>query len=104
MARREERRAEMERWFALRVREGLTLRQLSRRSGIPFGTLTSWSRKLEEDGDHAPAFVELRVAEDPAGSPEAVTIRFAAGHEMHLQGPIDAEVLARLAGLLVARC
>jgi len=56
------RRAEIERWFQVREREGLTLRGLAARSGIPFGTLCSWSHRLRQE--QAPSgFVELGSVE-----------------------------------------
>ena len=54
----------MEPWLALREAEGLTLRELAERSGVPFGTLASWSRnrRLSDEGG---GFVEAKDAGPP---------------------------------------
>lgn len=58
-----------------REREGLSLRQLSEESGIPFGTLSWWSWRLRQAGGAERggerAFVEV-VAADRCGGDEVV--------------------------------
>ena len=46
MARTNERRAAIERWLRLREKQGLTLREISTRSGIPEGILSWWAHRL----------------------------------------------------------
>lgn len=60
MKRRTQRRVEIERLLALRESEGLSLRELARRSGIPVGTLSWWAHKLRNEGpEHR--FTEVAV-------------------------------------------
>ena len=61
MSKRESRRREIERLLSLRRSQGLSLRTLSERSGIPPGTLSWWSHKLrsESTSEAGRAFVEL---------------------------------------------
>jgi hypothetical protein len=79
MARPNERRAAIERWLRLREKQGLTLREISTRSGIPEGTLSWWAHRLR----HAQTgvdFVEVRVAGEASdiGPPAAMTDAHAA--------------------------
>ena len=79
MARTNERRAAIERWLRLREKQGLTLRELSTRSGIPEGTLSWWAHRLRQaksEGD----VVEVRVAsgDSDIGSRAAMTDAHAA--------------------------
>ncbi len=60
MPRREDRRREITRLLAQRETQGLSLRDLSERSGIPIGTLSWWSYRLRQESK--PAFVELQLS------------------------------------------
>lgn len=62
MSKRTQRRREIERWLSRREAEGLTLRELSVRSGIPVGTLAWWSHRLRNE-QAEPEFVDLGVVE-----------------------------------------
>ncbi len=79
-----DRRAEIRRWLLIRDAEGLTFRELSRRSGIAAGTLGFWSWKLRREGEPEPcaagsepsAFVELVAGPvETAGRIEIVLAR-----------------------------
>ena len=77
MAKQRRRRADMERHLARREAEGLTFVELAQRTGIPFGTLSSWNHKLRReaaDGDGA-AFVELVEAQEPDSPTPCATTR-----------------------------
>ena len=73
---RRARREQMRGWIEVRLREGLTFRALSERSGIPVKTLHRWHARFREEkeglADHgssrASAFVELIDAERAAPS------------------------------------
>lgn len=59
-----QRRKEMTALLARREREGLSLRELSEETGIPFGTLSWWCWRLRQDAagrQAADAFVEVEV-------------------------------------------
>jgi hypothetical protein len=94
------RRAEVERWLALRDREHLTYLELSQRSGIPANTLTHWAWRLrrERSAQHAaPAFVELVPTAAPAHDPTSrVEIILRADRRVVVDASIDADALARL--------
>ena len=65
MQRQRRSRSEMSVLQARRDSEGLTFKQLAEESGVPLGTLLSWSRKLRQESfpvHAAPAFVELHSA------------------------------------------
>jgi len=93
------RREEIRRLLARRVREGLTYRELSERTGINPGTLSWWARKLRRE--EGPAFAEV-VVEDSAGDSTlelrvgAVSLRVARG--------FDPELLGRVLDVLERRC
>ncbi|MCA8976853.1 MAG: helix-turn-helix transcriptional regulator, partial [Planctomycetes bacterium] len=59
--------------LARRERQGLTLRELSKKTGIPFGTLSWWSWRLRQEPARrrgGEQFVEVEVT--PAGHREVV--------------------------------
>lgn len=60
MRKNSSRRREIERLLSLRRSKGLSLRALSDRSGIPFGTLSWWSHRLRSEAEAGDSgFVEL---------------------------------------------
>jgi len=63
MSKRTQRRREIERLFALRDREGLSLRELAEHSGIPYGTLSWWSHQLRQEARSEPAFAAVEVVD-----------------------------------------
>lgn len=113
MSRRKERRREIERLFALRDREGLSLRGLAQRSGIPFGTLSWWSHRLREEArqgereEPAPAFSEVRVVDgdlaDGAaeGVDGALRLRLPGGAVVEFEGALASQVAVAVIERLV---
>jgi hypothetical protein len=101
------RRAEVERWLALRDRERLTYLELSRRSGIPANTLAHWTWRLRRESaaqPAAPAFVELVSTAAPAQEPcSRVEIILRADRRVVVDASIDADALARVLAA-VDRC
>lgn len=107
-----DRRREVERWLAVREREGLTFRELSKRSGISAGTLGHWAWKLRRERGRAPrgerGFVELVADEARAVGAD---VRTNSRVEIVLQGErrvivdvgVDADALARILAA-VERC
>ena len=70
-----DRRREVQRWLALRDREGLTYRNLSARSGIPANTLAHWAwrlRREERSTRESAPFVELVSAPLHEALPEFI--------------------------------
>ena len=64
-----------ERWLNRREREGWSLAELARRSGIPESTLQRWQRRLREE-EPDPAFVEvLPTGLEAAGSRAEIVLR-----------------------------
>jgi len=104
MKKRTKRQKEMEKWLGIREREGISFRELSVRSGIPIGTLSSLSRKIRLEGNSNPGFRELKVVEAPKFAASSVTVRFPAGHELVVDGQIDPESLERLTRALLSAC
>ena len=89
MSKRQSRRREIERLLALRSSKGLSLRALSDRSGIPFGTLSWWSHRLRTEAEAAASgFVELieTEPEEPGPSRRARERREATG-ELRIHHP-----------------
>ena len=89
------RRREMERLFAVREAEGLSLRELSEQSGIPVGTLSWWSSQLRQSS--AQAFREVLVRHDDSspsttGRGPALRLRLPSG----LIAEFDGELAERI--------
>ncbi len=102
MSKRADRRREIEQLFALREREGLSLRELAAQSGIPVGTLSWWSHRLRAEAT-TPAFTEVRVAQDtgsPAPPPRTdgmLRLRLPGGAVAEFEG----ELADRVSGVLL---
>jgi hypothetical protein len=69
------------RLLAEREKSGESYASLSRRSGIPTGTIASWAHREQRRGrGGSPAFVELRVKDDggtdlaPRPTPDVLTV------------------------------
>jgi len=72
-----ERRREIERWLALREREGLTFRALAERRGNPVGTLAwcAWrARKEQSSAKVSQRFVEVGVIDAPRSGEIAAAV------------------------------
>ncbi len=102
-----DRRTEIGRWLAVREREGLTFRELARRSGICAGTLGHWAWRLRREGvegrkrEHG--FVELVATTAVDASSSRVEIVLRGERRMIVDAGIDVEALTRLLAA-VERC
>ena len=89
--------------LALRERDGLSLAELSRRSGIKTDTLRRWERRLESE--HASsAFVEIESTDtksDRAGSALRITIGVAT---IEVDAGTDRDTLRDAVSVLLDRC
>jgi hypothetical protein len=109
-----DRREQMRRWLALREKRGLTFGELSRRTGVPSGTLGHWAWKLrrEAPGSEVPrrggGFVEL-VAQEcapdaaPAAGEARIEIVLERGRRVAVFGTVD-ECALELVLRVLARC
>lgn len=109
-----DRREQMRRWLALREKRGLTFGELSRRTGVPAGTLGHWAWKLRREApdNEAPSrdggFVEL-VAQEcerdaaPAAGEARIEIVLERGRRVALIGTVDESALELVLRVL-ARC
>jgi len=89
--------------LARREREGLSLRELSAKTGIAAGTLSWWSWRLRHDAqeerkeaDHG--FVELVATPEHNGCP--VTIELRNGIRLEVEDRVDADALRKLVDML----
>jgi hypothetical protein len=110
MARETARRRQMRKLLRLREREGLSLRAIAERSGIPVGTLSWWSHELRHSSGEAEerevSFAEVVVTSesDAAGEPgRGFRVTLESGHEVVVPQDFDPGSLARLVGTL-SRC
>ena len=93
-------RAEYERLLAERDREGWTLAELSRRSGVPESTLQRWSRRLRREHALVPQpFIEV-VAVEEAPPTEQVEVLLCSGRTLYLPARRPFPGLADLVTLL----
>lgn len=99
-----DRRTEVERWLALRDREGLTYRELSQRSSIPANTLTDWAWRLRRERSpqsERPPLVELVATAALANaSTSRVEIVFRSERRVIVDASIDGDALARVVATL----
>jgi transcriptional regulator with XRE-family HTH domain len=106
MPRHTERRREIQRLFALRESEGLTLRALADRSGIPVGTLSWWSHQLRREApSHGFAKVSVTAPEEVTATvstphPAEVVLRHPDGIAVELRGDVADRVVDGLLGRL----
>lgn len=77
-----ERRQQIQKWLAVRERDGLTYRELSARVGVAANTLCQWAWRLRHEAVQlpleAPAFVQLTSgpsAETSAGHRVEIVLR-----------------------------
>ena len=103
-------RGEVERWLRVREREGLSFAEISRRSGIPVGTLANWSQRLRRDDgrEAATGFVEAvaigAAGGEREGDGDLVTVRSASGARLELRGRFADRVITRLLEQLGSWC
>ena len=96
------RREQVERLFADRDRDGLTLAELARRSGIPQGTLAGWSTRLRRErlkdiGVEKPArFMELVTPATNAVSEARYEIVLRGERRVLIGGSFEESALTRL--------
>jgi hypothetical protein len=108
-----DRREQMRRWLALREERGLTFGELSRRTGVPRGTLGHWAWKLRrEDARGSDArrrgFVELVAQDGGPGAPaepsgSRIEIVLEGGRRVVVSGDFVEAALERVLRVL-ARC
>jgi transposase-like protein len=97
------RREDMVRLLQQRDEEGLTLNELSARSGVPAGTLGYWSAKLRREREAAAlALVPVELVEDAPRS--ALAIELGGDVRIMVEPDFDAAHLARLLDVFAARC
>jgi hypothetical protein len=86
--------------LARRERDGLSLRELSEATGIPFGTLSWWSWRLRHSDDRGSerGFVEVVAAAHSVR--EAVVVHI--GNDVEIEVPLGTDVtwLGNLAAAL----
>jgi hypothetical protein len=102
-----ERREQMRRWLARRERLGLTLRELSRETGVPVGTLGHWAWKLRRRdsaarGQHS-GFVELVPGSGASYESGPIEIVLERGRRLLVDGDVDEGALQRVVRAL-ERC
>ena len=96
-----QRRKEMAALLARRERDGLSLRELSEETGIPFGTLSWWSWRLRQgtgDGASEDGFVE--VVATARSVRETVFVRVGNDVEIEVPAGTDTTWLGNLAAAL----
>ena len=119
---RAENRSRMRQHLELRQREGLTFRELSRRTGVTIATLTRWQRVFREENEgvvsgpptslegDSGAFVELTISPERQG--DASMPPFSSNwyeiliNDVAIKVPIqfDDESLSRLISILRKPC
>ena len=93
-------RAVYERLLSERDREGWSLPELSRRSGVPASTLQRWHRRLQRERALAPRpFVEVVAVAEPVPS-EPIEVRLRSGRSVLLPPRRPFEGLGELVALL----
>ena len=99
MQRQRRSHAEMSVLLARRDSEGLTFKQLAAHSGVPLGTLLSWSRKLRKEAT-GPAtrdqpFIELAAQPTPE-----LELRLPSGATISIRPGFDSALLRELVAAL----
>ena len=93
-------RAAYEQLLAEREREGWTLAELSRRSGVPESTLQRWGRRLRSERALVPQpFVEVVAVEEPSPA-DQVEVLLCSGRTLYLPARRPFPGLADLVTLL----
>ena len=103
-----ERRRQVQRWLAIRERDGLTYRELSQRVGVSANALAQWAWRLRRDAAESsragPEFVELIPSATPQDAP-SYRVEIVARNDRRLivDAHIDVDTLTRIL-LAVERC
>lgn len=103
-----ERRQQMQRWLAIRERDGLTYRELSQRVGVSANALAQWAWRLRHDAAKRSStvaeFVELVPSAAPQDPPSSrVEIVTRSDRRVIVDAQIDVAVLTRIL-VAVERC
>jgi len=85
-----------------REREGLTMRALSERSGVPLSTLSCWASKLRRERVGRRSLVPVELVEDAGDG--GVAIEVGAGVRVRVERDFDATHLLRVVEALGSRC
>lgn len=85
-----------------REREGLTMRALPERSGVPLQTLSYWASKLRRERAGGPSLVPVELVEDAGDG--RVTIEVGTGLRVRVERDFDAAHLLRVVEVLGSRC
>lgn len=95
--------------LAERARNRWSLGELSRRSGIPTGTLGTWAARARREAANPPSadkgFAELVVTDAPADDMVAtVLLRHASGWAVELHGAAATTIAVKLSEALTRCC
>ncbi len=85
-----------------RERDGLTMRALSERSGVPLSTLNCWASKLRRERSGRRSLVPVELVEDVGDG--RVTIEVGGGVRVCVERGFDASHLQRVVEALGSRC
>lgn len=96
-----ERRQQMQKWLAVRERDGLTYRELSVRVGVPANSLCQWAWRLRHEAAAAVpkqrGFVQLTVAGAAnTPSPQRIEIVLRSKRRVIVDAQMEPLVLTRL--------
>lgn len=103
-----ERRRQVQRWLAIRKRDGLTYRELSQRVGVSANALAQWAWRLRRDAARspraAPEFVELVACATPQATPSSrVEIVARNDRRLIVDTDIDVDTLTQIL-IAIERC
>jgi transposase len=94
--------SEKERWVEALREPGANVSAIARRAGVSASYLYRWRRELEDAGKSSP-FVPVTIAAPESGcvaGPAMITVEFACGARMRIEGAPDGERLTRVVGAL----
>ena len=95
-----QRRKEMAALLARRERDGLSLRELSEETGIPFGTLSWWSWRLRQRSGHEESNVGFVEVVATGGSDRGAVVMRIGDVELEVPPGTDTAWLGDLATAL----
>ena len=91
-------RLEKERWVSALTDPGANASDIARQAGIERSLLYRWLQQLAASRKPA-SFIPVRIAPTARA---AITIEFACGARMKIEGALDGETLAKVVGALSA--